>query len=318
MRFCYNWNMRKDVPLDSLTWFGTGGKAKYLSEPATLEELKNDLAFAAKNGLPFEVLGEGANTLVSDEGYPGMIIHPVNSGLKLTEREDCFLLEAGAGAKIEDVIDYALERKALGLEEFSGLPGTVGGAAFINAHFFEFFLADFLISAVVVSPSGETKEVSKDWFEYGYDVSRLHREKWIVWSVVFRLRKGSELEAAFSKGRSFEIIRQRARRYPKERTCGSFFRNFLPEEVCGKVPSVAFYLDKIGVKGTLSKGQAVVSRKHANMLETREGATSADVIALAREMQKLVYKNFGLVPVPECRFLGFPSFPLYTKDTIDG
>ena len=134
----------------------------------------------------------------------------------------------------------------------------------------------------------------------------------------FRLKKGSDLEAAFSKGRSFEIIRQRARRYPKERTCGSFFRNFLPEEVCGKVSSVAFYLDKIGVKGTLSKGQAVVSRKHANMLETKEGATSADVVALAREMQKLVYKNFGLVPVPECRFLGFPSFPLYTKDTIDG
>ena len=54
------------------------------------------------------------------------------------------------------------------------------------------------------------------------------------------------------------------------------------------------------------------------MLETKEGATSADVIALAREMQKLVYKNYELVPVPECRFLGFPSFPLYTKDTIDG
>ena len=310
--------MRKDVSLAPLTWFGTGGKARYLSEPATLEELKKDLAFAAAEGLPFEVLGEGANTLVSDEGYPGVIIHPVNSGLKLTEREDCFLLEAGAGAKVQDVIDYALDHKALGLEEFSGLPGTVGGAAFINAHFFEFFLADFLVSAVVVSPSGETKEVDKDWFEYGYDVSRLHREKWIVWGAVFRLKKGSELEAAFAKGRSFEIIRQRARRYPKERTCGSFFRNFLPEEVCGKVPSVAFYLDKIGVKGTLSKGQAVVSRKHANMLETREGATSADVIALAREMQKLVYKNFGLIPVPECRFLGFPSFPLYTKDTIDG
>ena len=310
--------MRNDVSLAPLTWFKTGGKAKYLSEPATLEELKNDLAFAAKNGLPFEVLGEGANTLVSDEGYPGMIIHPVNKELKLTEREDCFLLEAGAGAKVQDAIDYALERKALGLEEFSGLPGTIGGAAFINAHFFEFFLADFLVSALVVSPSGETKEVSKEWFEYGYDVSRLHREKWIVWSAAFRLRKGSELEAAFAKGRAYEIIRQRSRRYPKERTCGSFFRNFLPEEARGKVPSVAFYLDKVGVKGTLSVGNAVVSRKHANMLETKEGAASADVIALAREMQKLVYKNFGLVPVPECRFLGFPSFPLHTKDTIDG
>ena len=155
--------MRNDVSLAPLTWFKTGGTAKYLSEPATLEELKNDLAFAAKNGLPFEVLGEGANTLVSDEGYTGMIIHPVNKELKLTEREDCFYLEAGAGAKVQDAIDYALERKALGLEEFSGLPGTIGGAAFINAHFFEFFLADFLVSAVVVSPSGETKEVSKDW-----------------------------------------------------------------------------------------------------------------------------------------------------------
>lgn len=310
--------MRRDYPLKDLNWFRTGGNAEFFSEPRTVEEALSDLAFAKKEGLDLNILGEGANTLVSDSGCKGLTLHPANKELSLKESPEGLVLEAGCGAAVQDAIDFSLERGALGLEEFAGLPGTIGGAAFINAHFFEFFLADFLLSATVISPDGSVKEVDKNWFEYGYDVSRLHREKWLVWSAKFLLKAGSDLEAAFAKGRAFEIIRQRSRRYPKERTCGSFFRNFLPEEAQGKVPSVAFYLDKVGVKGTLSKGQAIVSRKHANMLETKEGATSADVINLAREMQKLVYKNFGLVPVPECRFLGFTSFPLYTKDTIDG
>ena len=310
--------MLKDFPLRELNWFKTGGNAEYFSEPQTVEDAQSDLAFAKKEGLSVNVLGEGANTLVSDSGCKGLVLHPANKELSLNQSSEGIVLEAGCGAIMQDVIDYALNNSALGLEEFAGLPGTVGGAAFINAHFFEFFLADFLLSAKVISFDGSLIEVDKDWFEYGYDVSRLHREKWLVWSVKFLLKPGSEFETAFAKGRAYEIIRQRSRRYPKERTCGSFFRNFLPEEAKGKVPSIAYYLDKVGVKGTLSCGQAVVSRKHANMLETKEGATSADVVGLAREMQKLVYKNFNLVPVPECRFLGFPSFPLYTKDTIDG
>ncbi|MBR5623537.1 FAD-binding protein [bacterium] len=310
--------MRNDIPLAPLNWFKTGGNAEFFSEPQTLEDALSDLAFAKKEGLEVNVLGEGANTLVSDSGCKGLVLRPANKEIALCERPEGLVLEAGCGANMQDVIDYALNNRALGLEEFAGLPGTIGGAAFINAHFFEFFLADFLLSAKVISLDGSVQEVGKDWFEYGYDVSRLHREKWLVWSVKFLLKPGGEFETAFAKGRAYEIIRQRSRRYPKERTCGSFFRNFLPEEAQGKVASVAFYLDKIGVKGTLSCGQAIVSRKHANMLETKEGATSADVVCLAREMQKLVYKNFGLTPVPECRFLGFPSFPLYTKDTIDG
>ena len=310
--------MRKDFPLKDLNWFRTGGNAEFFSEPATLEDALSDLAFAKKEGLDLIVLGEGANTLVCDLGCKGLVMRPANKKLSLLEKPEGLVLEAGCGASVHDAVDFSLERGALGLEECAGLPGTIGGAAFINAHFFEFFLADFLLSATVISPDGSVREVDRDWFEYGYDVSRLHRERWLIWSVRFLLKGGSDLDAAFAKGRAYEIIRQRSRRYPKERTCGSFFRNFLPEEAQGKVPSVAYYLDKVGVKGTLSSGLAIVSRKHANMLETKEGATSADVVSLAREMQKLVYKNFGLVPVPECRFLGFPSFPLYTKDSIDG
>ncbi|MBR5900778.1 FAD-binding protein [bacterium] len=314
--------MRNDIPLAPLNWFKTGGNAEFFSEPQTLEDALSDLAFAKKEGLEVNVLGEGANTLVADQGCSGLVLHPANKALSLDESPEGLVLEAGCGANMQDAIDFALERNALGLEEFAGLPGTVGGAAFINAHFFEYFLADFLLSAKVISLDGSVKEVGKDWFEYGYDVSRLHREKWLIWSVRFLLRRGSEFETAFAKGRAWEIIRQRSRRYPKERTCGSFFRNFLPEEIPPgseiKVPNVAYYLDKIGVKGALRFGKASVSRKHANMLETEEGASSADVVGLAREMQKLVYKDFNLVPVPECRFLGFASFPLYTKDTIHG
>src|SRR5690606_7761801 len=98
-------------------------------------------------------------------------------------------------------------------------------------------------------------------------------------------------------------------------TCGSFFRNFLPHEVTleihdKKIIFVAYYLDKIGIKGSLQKGGALVSRQHANMIVNTGNATSSDVIAIALEMQKLVYEQFGIIPQPECQLVGFKEYPL--------
>ena len=309
--------IQKQVSLASRNWFKTGGKAAYFAEPTSKAALAEVLKFAAAKKLPIALLGEGANTLISDEGFKGMVISPKNTGIKILSEKKAPIVRAGAGAAVDDVVNFALKHKAKGLEEFSALPGTIGGAAFINAHYFEYFLADFLVSATVCDYQGNFQTVDSAWFEYGYDVSKLHRENWIIWTVDLKLSKASEIETAFAQGRAFEIKRQRSRRYPQERTCGSFFRNFLPEEVPeGASKSIAFYLDRLGVKGNLSIGGASVSRKHANMLETKKGAKARDIIALARLLQEMVFENFGLVPVPECRFLGFKKFPLHTAKTL--
>ncbi|NDC43297.1 MAG: hypothetical protein EBZ77_17405, partial [Chitinophagia bacterium] len=118
-----------------------------------------------------------------------------------------------------------------------------------------------------------------------------------------------------ARGRQHEIIRHRNRRYPAARTCGSFFRNFLPEElpftIAGKkVPFVAYYLEKVGVKGELRIGGAMVYHLHANMLVTQDGATTADVINVVRTMQERVRDQFGIIPQAECRLIGFKEYPL--------
>jgi len=143
----------------------------------------------------------------------------------------------------------------------------------------------------------------------------LHNGEWILFDAVFKLKKVDDLKTAFAKGRSVEIIRHRENKYPVKRTCGSFFQNFSPEEINFEINGekqihIAYYLDKLGIKGELSVGGAVVSSKHANMIVNNGSATSGDIVTLAKEMQNLVKENYGIVPKPECQLIGFDKNPL--------
>ena len=113
----------------------------------------------------------------------------------------------------------------------------------------------------------------------------MHEGDYYLVSATFKLKVATELKAAYAHGRSVEIIRHRMQRYPRSHTCGSFFRNFYPEEVTNesagkKMIYVAYYLDKIGVKGQLAIGDAIVSYQHANMLVKRGAATTSDLVTL--------------------------------------
>jgi len=150
-------------------------------------------------------------------------------------------------------------------------------------------LSDFLIEGRVIErSSGEIMTVDNAWFNFGYNTSTLHHGDYFLTSATFKLTHVDELKAAYAKGRRDEIIRYRTTRYPNSNTCGSFFRNFNKEEISfsisgKKLPYVAYYLEKVGVKGELRVGKAVVSYRHANMLVTEDGATSTDVINLVRK-----------------------------------
>lgn len=143
----------------------------------------------------------------------------------------------------------------------------------------------------------------------------MHKKDYFLVNATFKLICATDEQTAFAKGRKTEIIRHRSHRYPQVRTCGSFFRNFFADEVSlvidtKKIIFVAYYLDKIGVKGALKYGNAIVSHQHANMIVNLGGATSSDIIAVAYEMQQLVYKKFGILPQPECQLIGFKKYPL--------
>jgi UDP-N-acetylmuramate dehydrogenase len=309
--------IQQQVPLADKNWFKTGGPARYFAQPTNAQEMADALAFARDNQLPLFMLGSGANILISDAGFDGLVINPKIMNVSHTLSCDTAYLTAGAGVALDQLINYSLEHNLLGLEEFSGIPGTVGGAVFINLHYFEFLFSHFITQATVINTkTGVISVVDTSWFNFGYNQSRLHDREHMLIDATFKVRLASRDETMYAKGRSTEIIRHRAQRYPKANTCGSFFRNFYPEEVTlvsegKKVIWVAYYLDKVGVKGTLKVGNAQVSHQHANMLTHKGGATTQDLIAVAREMQWRVHEQFGIMPQPECQLVGFAEYPLY-------
>jgi len=297
--------IQANVPLADKNWFGTGGNADYFCQPANHLEFQEVVAFARKRELPIFVLGAGANILISDAGFRGLVIRPQLKNISFVEEitpgtpgAASVLVTAGAGVMIDDLIIACLDQHAGGLEEFSGIPGTVGGAVYMNIHYFQFFLSQFIAHAQVIDvATGE------------------HKKTHYLVEATFRFKKYTPEEAAYARGRSIEIIRHRKQRYPYKGTCGSFFRNFAESEVTiesngRKMIFVAYYLDKLGIKGELARGGACVSYQHANMLVNLGNATSNDIIQLARAMQELVKKNYGIMPQPECQFVGFDKYPL--------
>ncbi len=305
--------IKENIPLNNKTWFKTGGAAEFFAEPVSTDDYKSTLDFAHEKNLEIFLLGCGANVLISDNGFNGLVIKPSNTNCEIifADNDEDILVRAAAGTEIQNFINFCLSSNLTGFEEFSGIPGTIGGAVFINIHYFEFLLSDFLISARVINKStGEINEVSREWFDFGYDKSKLHDGNWILFDAVFKLKKVDDIKTAFAKGRSVEIIRHRENRYPTERTCGSFFQNFSPDEINFEINGkkqihIAYYLDKLGIKGELSIGGAHVSRKHANMIENDGTATSADILNLAKKMQELVKEKYGIVPKLECQLIGF-------------
>lgn len=307
-------HIQHNVSLHDKNWFATGGPARFFCEPTTENEFVASVHYARDNGLKTFVLGAGANILISDDGFDGLVIRPQIKTI-ISHPADP-LVTAGAGVGIQELIDCCLDNLKIGLEDFSGIPGTVGGAMYINIHYFKHLLSQFVVSArVIEASSGLVYDVSPDWFGFGYNQTKLLEKNHFLVSATFALKPVDLMQAAYARGRRDEIIRHRVTRYPNANTCGSFFRNFLPEEVLQsidgkKIPFVAYYLDKIGVKGQLRVGGASVSHQHANMLVTSDNATSGDVINLARTMQEMVHAQFGLLPQAECQFIGFSTHPL--------
>jgi UDP-N-acetylmuramate dehydrogenase len=303
------------VPLHDKNWFATGGPARYFATPTTAEELHEVLLFAQKKQLELFILGKGANILISDNGFDGLVIQPQLKQISLDKEQS--LVTAGAGVSMDDLIEYCLHHHLIGLEEFSGIPGTVGGSVFINLHYFNFLLEQFIVEAQAIDKrTCEIKRVDRAWFQFGYNHSRLHTEPYLLVDATFQLTPADDLIIAYARGRRAEIIRHRQARYPTQKTCGSFFRNFFDHEVTletdngKKMIYVAYYLDKLGIKGQLQVGGAKVSHQHANMLINLGYATSNDILELARTIQLLVQKNYGIIPKAECQLIGFEQYPL--------
>jgi UDP-N-acetylmuramate dehydrogenase len=301
-------NIEQNIPLKDKNWFRTGGPARYYSQPKSTEDFQTSLLFAHKKQLPIFFLGQGANILIADSGFDGLVVHPQNKTILVNP--DKKQITAAAGASIQDVIDIALDNNLVGLEVFSGIPGSVGGTTYMNIHFFDALLHQFFSHATVIhKETGTIETVNAAWFDFGYDYSKLHAKEYFLIDATFKLKEGSKEEVEKAKGQCNETRAKRAHRYPIERTCGCFFQNFTEEDLRqnkkATTKSVAFYFEQLGFRGKLSVGDAIVSEQHSNMILNRNNATSKEILTLSKMMGEKIYEAYGLLPKSECQLVGF-------------
>lgn len=280
-------HLQRDVALAPLTTYRIGGPADLFVAVRTSDELATAVEAARAAGTPYFLLGTGANILIGDRGFRGLVIHNqanhvVVEGTRVT---------AESGATIADLIELTASRGLSELEHFAGIPSSVGGAIWQNLHFLApdrietLFIEHVVESAEIMDAAGQRHVVDRDYFAFGYDDSRLHHEEIVVLSVTFVLEP--KLEAAI-RAQVAENLRWRAERQPPVEefpSCGSVFK---------KIEGVGAgrLIDQAGLKGHRIGG-AQISPRHANFLVNVGGATARDVLDLAALAREEVRRQSG-------------------------
>ena len=289
---------QSQISLADFTTWRVGGPAEWLAEPASLEELTNLLRWARERGICSRVIGAGSNLLIHDSGLSGLSICLRKlQGSKLDPQTG--IIEAFAGEPIPSLARRAARTGLHGLEWAVGIPGTVGGAAVMNAGAQGGCTADWLASVRVLSlDGGEIFNLNCNELNFAYRHSRLQSEPLVVLSARFHLEAGHdprELGRTTSRNLSHCTSTQ-PYQLP---SCGSVFRN--PEPLkAGRL------IEGLGLKGW-RVGGAEVSSVHANFIVNRGGATASDINALIELVQKRVEQAHGLILHPEVKRLGFTA-----------
>ena len=295
--------LRQDVPLAPYTTFQIGGPADLFYEARTAGELATAIQAARDLDVRFFLLGLGANILIGDGGFRGLVIRNAAQHIRIDRAARRLWAESGA-VMYPDVIEAAVSNGLSGLEHYVGIPSTVGGALWQNLHFLSppperartMFIEEVLLEADLLTEEGERCTVGVEYFDFGYDQSILHYRDDIVLAATFQLEDGDE-------ARMREIIAAnlawRQERHPplgSEPSAGSIFK---------KIDGIGAgrLIDECGLLGTRIGG-AEVTHRHANIMINREGATASDVRALIAHVQAVVEEKTGYRLEPEIAFVG--------------
>jgi len=281
-------------PLAPLTTWKIGGPAEFLAVPQDLEDVFALQRVAAHRGWPLFFLGRGSNVLIADHGLPGITLHLARSFQKIERLGDS--IRVGAGLALPRLAKTMAAWGQGGFEFLAGIPGTVGAAVRLNAGAFGRSLGQVLKRVWVVTPALELKELTVAELAPGYRSSRLLQlPQWLVVEAEFVLPE--EVSPEVIRRRLRDILKERRARQPSHpRTCGSVFKNPLGGPPAGRL------IEEAGWKGR-SYGAAQVSRKHANFILNRGGATAAEVAALMAAIEESVEQRFGIRLEREVVFL---------------
>jgi UDP-N-acetylmuramate dehydrogenase len=294
--------LERDVPLAPLTTFRIGGPADALYRARTPAELRAAVGAARELDVPYFLLGAGANILVGDRGFRGLVIRNESAGLEFL---DGGRLRVASGAMVyPDLINATVAAGLGGLHHFVGIPSTVGGAIWQNLHFLSppperdrtVFVEEVFESCELLAPDGSVRTADRAELRFGYDYSLLHESGDVVLSVVFALQPAPEQELRHVMR---ENLKWRDDRHPDlwlYPSAGSIFQ---------KIEGVGAgrLIDQCGLKGRLLGG-AQIFHKHANIIVNVGGATASDVRGLIELAQSTVRAELGYELKPEIGFVG--------------
>ena len=285
-------NVLTDEPMCDHTTFKIGGKADVFVSIINEHEILRLLELLRSRQIPFFILGNGSNILVSDEGYRGVIIEigSAYSGVRMLDD----IVIAKAGTTMAKLSHFAMENDLTGLEFASGIPGTVGGGIIMNAGAYGGEMRQITYRVKAVTPSGEVIYLSNADMEFEYRNSKAKKEGYIILQAEFRLHRG---EKSVIEGIMRDLAKKRRDKQPLEYpSAGSTFKR--PQ---------GYYAGKLiadaGLKG-LSVGGAQVSEKHAGFLINTGSATAADMYELINQVRTKVKEAYSVVLEPEVIFLG--------------
>jgi len=252
---------RERVPLAPFTTFKVGGPAEWFLETKTSDEIVDALRIARTHGERVTLLGGGSNVLIGDAGVRGLVIRTRGG---LIEQLDAGRVRVDAATTINGLVRWTVQRGIAGLEVWAGTPGTVGGAIFGNAHFGGRLIGDLVESVRLSAPDGETRDLSRDEMEFGYDRSRLQKTGEVLLSAVFDVSTGdpSALRAV-----ARESLAYRKKTQPLDTpSAGCIFQNPERSVVPADIPASAGALvDRAGLMGA-AHGDARVSTTHGNFI----------------------------------------------------
>ena len=279
-------------PMSAHTTFKIGGPADYLVMPSSFKEVSEVVSICRKYKVPVTILGNGSNVLVLDKGIRGVVLKFTDKLAYIKYENE--VLYAGTGAMLKDVSKHSLRESLIGLEFAIGIPGSVGGAVFMNAGAYDGEMSQVVSAVTAITEDNKIKRFSKEDLHFGYRHSRFQESFSIILEVEFSLRHGDRHEIIT---RMDDYTEKRESRQPVDSaSAGSVFKR--PE---GNYAGTL--IEESGLKG-FRVGGAQVSLKHAGFIVNADDATAQDVLDLIEKIKQTVYEKFQVELMSEVRVIG--------------
>jgi UDP-N-acetylmuramate dehydrogenase len=279
--------VKKNVVLAPYTTFKMGGRAEYFFEAYNKNELIKTYRIAKKLGLPLLVLGGGSNVVISEKKIKGLVVRNLYGQKRIIKKNTKNVTwQISSGYSMTRLVKDTIDQGLCGFEYFLGLPGTLGGALYMNSKWTKPLscVGDNLISAEIIDKNGKIKNVDKTYFQFAYDFSILQKTKELLLTATFLLKKEDK---NILRKRANESLLYRKKTQPfGVYSAGCFFKN-----VGGK--SAGHLIDKCNLKGC-SFGDFYVSQKHANFIINRGKGKSEDLMKLVKLIKEEVKKKLGV------------------------